>query len=557
MAGTFMGLGIAVSGLFANQRAINVTSHNVSNANTEGYSRQRMDMQAYRPDELPGKLGTLGVGTDVTAVKQIRDQFLDFKYRTENSKLSEWKSKFEVLKNVESILNEPSDSSIGRLMDDFFNSLQEVSKNAESLSVRTLLRERGMALVKGMSSMATGLKKLQADLNFEFQTAVKDVNKYAEEIKDLNKVIFETEIDGGFANDARDQRNLLIDKLSKYTSVDVYQDNEDRFHVSVNGHILVSHYRADKLKIQKRDERKNPDDVDGLCDVRWKDGSQFITASGNIKGLLDVRDNIDGNDKGVPYYLDKLNVFMDRVVSEMNRIHKQGYDLKGEKGINFFTINGMKSNEFDEYLLTSGLDGKAAVDITNIITDFVNDKKSTNPNMDKHEEAGFISEAIGGYIKNNPQYKNKSIHTINGRYYVVDRLTADKINMAPELSDATRFAASEFQSKIPRNGQNILYMADIRHNVDLYDWGSADDYVKSLVSNLGVNGDAAKNLKDNQKLLVNQINIKRESVMGVSLDEEMSNVIRFQHAYSANARMINTIDEMVDLVVNRLGLVGR
>ncbi len=552
-----MGLGIAMSGLFANQRAINVTSHNVSNANTEGYSRQRMDTVAYRPDELPGNLGTLGTGTDVTAVKQIRDLFLDFKYRSENSKLEEWTSKFEVLKNIDGILNEPSDSSIGRLMDDFFSSLQEVSKHAESLSVRTLVRERGMALVKGMSGMATAFKKLQSDLNFEFGVAVDDINGYAQQIADLNKVIFETELDGGFANDARDQRNLVLDKLSKYTNIDVYQDNYDRFHVSVGGHMLVSHYRADSLKLERRETRKNPDDVDGIYDVRWKDDSPFATITGDIKGLTDIRDNIDGDNKGVPYYLDRLNVFMDRIVSEMNRVHTQGYDLHGEKGKNFFTINGMKSDEFDDYLKKKGLNGSAAIDITDVIDKAVSEYKVEHPNMGESEKAKIIASTIGSYIDNNPQYKNKSVHTVNGRYLVVDRLSADQINISPNIEDVSSIAASKSQSEVPRNGDNVLLMADIRHNVELYDWGSPDDYVKSLISNLGVSGDAAKNLKNNQKLLVNQININRESIMGVSLDEEMSNVIKYQHAYSANARMINTIDEMVDLVVNRLGLVGR
>ncbi len=561
MANGFTGLSIALSGLFANQRAMHVTSHNVSNVNTPGYSRQRMDMQAFRPDQLPGDMGTLGLGTDVTAVKQIRDQYLDYKYRTEYAKLSEWDAKYEILQNIESILNEPSDSGVGKLMDDFFSSLQEVSKNAESISVRTLLRERAIALVKGIGGMASSFKKLQYDVNTEFKVAVEDINGYARQIADLNKVIFESELSGGHANDARDQRNLVLDKLSEYMTVNSYEDKEGRFHVTVGGHILASHYRADSFVCTVRNKRKNPDDVDGLEDVRWADGSPLKSGSGNLKGLIDIRDNIDGEDKGIPYYLNKLNIFMDKLVSEMNRIHKQGYDLNGNKGGNFFTIDNMSSDEFDDYILNRGLDGKPAVDITHIVDEKVQEVMDQYETLQSDEKIRLknqtIAEVIGDYLDQNPQYKSKSVHYADGRYLVVDRLSAQDINVATDLIEVDKIATSDSQLEIPRNGDNMLAMADIRHNVKLYDWGSPDDYVKSLISNLGVYGNAAKNLKTNQTLLVDNIKVEREAIMGVSLDEEMSNVIRFQHAYSANARMVNTIDEMIDLIVNRLGTVGR
>lgn len=551
MSGSFLGLSIAVSGLFANQRALSVTSHNVANANTKGYSRQRMDMEAYRPDYLPGGMGALGTGTSAKPVKQIRDQFLDYKYRGESGKFAEWKSKYEVLQNVVNILNEPTDSGMGKLMNDFFSSLHEVKKNAESLSIRTLVRERALAFIKGIGNMSTAFKKLQSDLNFEFEVAVRDLNGYAKQISDLNKIIFEAETDGGTANDARDQRNLILDKLSKYAKISTFEDNQRRFHVTIGGHTLVSHYRADSLKITKRKTRNNPDDVDALVDVAWEDGSPFRPGNGKLNGLLKVRDNIEGKDKGIPYYVDRLNSFMDKLVSEMNRIHSGGYDLKGNTGINFFTTKGMTTKEYNTYLKTTGLNGGPAVDVTETI------EASVGSDLTGAKKARAIAKSVGTYLKSNPQYKGKSIHYVEGRYLVVDQIKADHITLSKELEDVNHIAASKTQSGVPRNADNVLAMADVRHNVSLYDWGSPDDYVKSLISNLGVDGQAAKNLRDNQKLLVKNVETARESVKGVSLDEEMSNVIRYQHAYSANARMINTIDEMLDLIVNRLGLVGR
>ena len=119
MSGGFLGLNTALSGLFANQRSLGIVSHNIANANTEGYSRQVMNTKAYDPQKLPGGLGTLGVGVDITAVKQIRDNYLDFKYRVETSVKGEWDARASVLQELEGIFNEPSDSSIAELLDQY------------------------------------------------------------------------------------------------------------------------------------------------------------------------------------------------------------------------------------------------------------------------------------------------------------------------------------------------------------------------------------------------------------------------------------------------------
>ncbi len=551
MGSSFLGLSIAMSGLFANQRALSVTSHNVANANTEGYSRQRLDMNAYRPDELGGGMGTLGTGVDVEAVKQIRDAFLDFQYRGENSKLSEHQARFEVIQNIEATLNEPTDSGIRQLMDDFFDSIQELNKNPESLSVRTLVRERAIALTSGIGNMTSSLKDLQKDMNFEFEVSVNNLNNYASQVADLNKIIFETELTGGTANDVRDQRNLLLDKMSELADIDYYEDNNQKFHVSIGGHEIVSHVRSDELMLIERDEKLNYTDVEGLVDIQWTDGTPFNAKTGRVKGILDVRDNIEGDDKGIPYYLDKINEFMSTLTSEINRIHRTGYDLQGETNIDFFTMNGMTTEEFGEHLLTYGLDGGSPIDVTDQIT------SNITPDMDHNDSTEQIRENSKVFFENNPQLKGKNIRLIDDRYYVVDVIQADQLSISKDLEDVNKMAASTTVEGLPGNGGNILNMANVRHDVELYDWGSPDDFIKSLVSNLGVDGQATKSIVDNQELLVKNVSISRDSVMGVSLDEEMADMIRFQNAYSANARMINAMDEMLDLIVNRLGLVGR
>jgi len=551
MAGSFMGLSIAVSGLQANQRALSVTSHNVANANTEGYSRQRLDMKAYRPDQLPGDMGTLGTGVDVESVRQIRDDFLDFQYRGENSKYSEYDARMEVLENIEATLNEPSDSGIRQLMDDYFDSLQELNKNPESLSVRTLVRERAIALTTGIGNMTSTLKDLQKDLNFEFEVSVNNLNNYASQVADLNKIIYESELVGGTANDVRDQRNLILDKMSELADIDYYEDHNEQFHVSIGGHEIVSHTRSDEVVLTERDEKLNYSDVDGLVDITWEDGTPFNANTGRIKGIRDVRDDVEGDDKGIPYYVDKLNEFMSTLTSEINRIHRGGFNLHGETNVDFFTINGMTTEEFSNYLLTEGLDGSTPLDITDQVIEGIDDS------MDNDEATDIIRDNTAAFFDSNPQLEGKSIRLIDDRYYVVDVISADQISISKDLEDVNNMAASITEEDLPGDGGNILDMANVRHDVALYDWGSPDDFVKSLVSNLGVDGQATESLVTNQELLLKNVETSRDSVMGVSIDEEMTDMIRFQNAYSANARMINAMDEMLELIVNRLGLVGR
>jgi flagellar hook-associated protein 1 FlgK len=551
MSSAFLGLNISLSGLFANQRALGVTAHNIANVNTEGYTRQRMTMTQYRPDNLTGGLGTLGVGVDVTAVQQIRDEYIDYKLRAETSELGEWEARADVLSQIEDIFNEPSDTSISQILEDFYEAVQELSNNPENLTARTLVRESGIAFTEGINRISTSLKDLQEDMNIEFKSSVDLINQYAEEIVTFNKTIYQYELDGGTANDVRDQRNLVLDKLSELVDIEYYEDDQNRFHVSISGHELVSHYRADELVLEQRTEKVNEDDADRLYDVKWADGNKFTTSSGKVKGLLDIRDSMEGDTKGIPYYLDKLNEFVDTFSAEVNRIHQAGYGLDESTGVAFFTIDGMTTEEFEEYLLEEGLDGGAAVDVTSAILNGTSDSNTFDENTE------IINDNINTLLESNPSYSNKSVRLVGDKYYIVDKLKSSQITISADIDDLNKIATASDSEELPGDGTNMGNIFNTRHNTKLYDWGAPEDFVKSLISNLGVDAGQADNVVTNQELLTNQLIIQKESVSGVSLDEEMTEMIKFQNAYNANARMVNVFDEMLDLVVNRLGTVGR
>ena len=553
MGSSFFGFNIARSGLFAAQKALNTVSHNIANANTEGFTRQRLEMHSSNPDAFPGKPGVIGTGVDTEHVQQIRDEFMDFKFRKEQTSAGEWGAKETVLKNIEAILNEPSESGIREVLDQFFSSIQELNKTPESLTTRALVRQRGIALAKTLGGMYETLEKTQRDLNFEVRTNVSEINGYADRVAEFNRVIYQTELNGSSANDIRDQRNLLLDKMSELADINYYEDSLNRFHVDINGHKIVSHYRADHLVTKERTTKKNEFDVEKLLEVEWESGATFNITSGKIKGILDMRDNIEGMDKGIPYYLDKLNEFADTLSEELNRVHKTGYDLRGGTGVNFFTVNNKSTAEYEAEILASGFNGDPAVDVTSQVMTGTSSTKTTAEN-DK-----IIRDNIAQIVKNTPDFKGKSIKPLsNGRFVVADRRRASELTISKDVEDELeKLATSDRLAGVPGNGANALRIGDVRHNVALFDWGSADDFVKALVSNLGVDTQQSTRISENSEVLLNFIKTNKMSVSGVSLDEEMSEMVKFQHSYNANARMINTMDEMLDLIVNRLGTVGR
>ncbi|WP_165000342.1 flagellar hook-associated protein FlgK [Anaerophilus nitritogenes] len=527
--GSFFGLSIARSGLFASQRGIHVTGHNISNTNTPGYTRQRLNQTEANPQALYGGKGMLGSGVEMTSIVQIRNEFLDFKIRKEFTVAGEWDVRGETLQQVEAILGEPSEDGIRKVMDNFYASLQELSEGekADNITVRKAVTQRGIAFTKTLNHMSQQLVDLQKNTDFAIQTTVNSINGYAKEISKLNKQIFTAEIDGSHANDLRDQRNLLIDELSQLVDIEVQDipvpnSKQSTMNILIGGDLLVSHEDYKLLKTEKRQEPKNYVDAPGLLEIKWENGSSFTCKSGQLRGFLNVRDNIDGKDKGIPYYMDQLNKFATVFASRFNMQHGKGYGL-ADAGteIPFFNVPAKYTDIYD-----------------------VPDSLKNSSDQD----------IIKDYEKKNP---GKTIFKAEGVWYKTDIISAGKIDLDEKIkNDPNRIAAAS-EKDMPGDGRNALALLKMRHDTNMFSWGTPDDYVNSLISNVGVDGQEAKRMVDNQKVLIAQIENKRQSISGVSLDEEMGNLIKYQHAYNASARMITAVDEMLDKVINGMGVVGR
>ncbi len=489
MRSTFGSFNIATSGLFASQRSLDVTSHNISNANTEGYSRQKALQRASTPI-YGGTSGVIGTGTETYDIIRMRSNYLDQKYWGQNKSYHEWTVKQDHLEQIESIFNEPSETGIRIVMDEFFTALEELSKKSGDDTCRVAVVEKGNMLATTINRNGQEIINAIRDANFAVKSKVSQVNSLAEQIANLNKHIFNFELGGNKANDLRDQRNVLLDQLSSIVNITVSEmpgpNGNNYMDIKIGGITLINHINYNKLTTQDRDGSISGITNLKISDVVW-DGVQnqeVKIEGGELKGLLEVRDG-DGvgfNYRGLPYYLKRLNEFASGFATSFNSQHAQGTDYEGDQGGNFFYE-------------------PAYPDVVNSINFKVNSNIISNPNK------------IAASTTNNGESNNENV----------------------KLLIALRNSKSMFPSIT----------------------GTPDDYVKSILSTLAVDSSQAQRMAANAQSLVDQTYNSRLSESGVSLDEEMANMVMFQQAYNASARMITTLDKILDTTVNRLGIVGR
>ncbi len=504
MRGSFFGLNIATRGLFTSQRALDITNHNINNVNTPGYSRQVAEQRAAKPIGLFDGTGMIGNGSEVIGVSRIRDEFLDFKYWSENVSYGEWTTKRTALEELESIFAETQESGTSKILNEFFGSMQELAKNPGSSQTREVVKSTGEALAKHLNSIDAQLQKARDDNNHIFKIKVDEINSYAKQIRDLNSQIHKSELDGSKANDLRDRRAVLLDNLSKVVNIEVSEvivgklsngkDNK-QMQVSINGLFLVNHIHSHELECYEDEEDYN------MYHVRWKQSENPMEPrGGELKGYIDVRDGTgtSGEYKGVPYYMHKLDEFTRSFAKAFNEGifrddgkyypgHAGGVGRDGSENIKFFSYDYNDSEALED--------------------------------LDNYENITAANITISSDI----------LHDIN------------KI--------AAASVAGEFE-----NNDNILNLLELRHDRRMFAEGAPEDFMRSLVANLGIDAQQTVRMTENQNVIVEQIENRRLSVSGVSLDEEMANMVKYQHAYNAAAKMIAVINEIYDVTINRMGV---
>ena len=250
MRTTFGSFNIATSGLFASQRSLDTTSHNISNANTEGYSRQITKQRASMPT-YGDPTGVVGTGVETYDIIRIRSSYLDAKYWGQNKTYQEWSVKQAQLESLEGVFNEPSDTGIRIVMDEFFTALEELSKQPGDSTCRVNVIEKANMLTTTINRNGYELINSIRDVNFSIKNKVSQINSLSEQIANLNKHIFSFELGGNKANDLRDQRNLLLDELSSIVNITVTElpgpNGNNYMDVKLGGITLINHINYNKL----------------------------------------------------------------------------------------------------------------------------------------------------------------------------------------------------------------------------------------------------------------------------------------------------------------------
>lgn len=519
MTSTFHGIETSKRSLFTQMAAMNTTGHNISNASTVGYSRQTVGMVATRPLEAPGLFkstnpGQLGTGVEVSYIKRVRDAFLDDQYWDVNRSLGEWEVQANTLSKLEKIFNEPSDSGLTTVIDNFWKSWSELSKDPENVTSRKIVKENALALVDAFNETSKKLTDMQGDLTQSLSVNAQNINTLTSQIADLNAQIMKIEAFKDNANDLRDQRDLIIDQLSRLGNVSVTEEATG-YRVSVGGIELV-----------------NGDTSVTTTAATWETAySSNTLTSGEMFGIAKSRDVI------VSDYVDQLNQLANTMANgEVKVTIPAGSVLPEGTVLNGVTYTGATRTLTSDLTATvKGINGlhKLGYVLTSPLTNGIEFFNSSGGPLTAS------TFQLNPTISNNPNLIASSIRVTSG---ASGEEAVKGNNTLALLMSQLREGSFSFSSLASNNGITN---------------GTIDDYYRSIMGQLGIESKEALRQQNNNQLLVDQVESRRQSVSGVSLDEEMANLIKFQHAYSAASRVMTTMDQNLDKIINSMGIVGR
>lgn len=498
MPSSFYGLEISKTGLFVSRQSLDVTGHNIANANTKGYTRQRLHVSAIDPYMsgarfLPAEQSIVGAGVRDEFVEQIRNAFLDTEYRRENSELGYWETKAEELEFVETILNETSDDSISNAMADFFGSLQELTKDPVNKEIRTIVQQNGIKMAESINHTYEQLVELQRMYDDSMQVVVQDINDHLTNIVNYNEQIYAFELSGEPANDLRDKRNVLLDELSELVNIEYLENADGQLQVNIEGVNFIDHTTVSYLETADTGTGVVSGEPNFTEIFYEGTATPFVYSSGKLEAYRYLRDENAADSIGIPRILDQLNTLARSLAEEFNTVHAAGYTMPynavpSQTGINLF-----------------------------------------------HVPAGGYGDVTAGNLRLSDEVLDNSYH----------------IAASSVLIDMS--AANPQQN----NNENALDLVDLTSRTDLPTVSNFENYLKSFVVSAAIESAHNASMKDSQSVIVMNIETRRQSISGVSIDEEMVQMVKFQHSYTAASRMITTVDEALDVLINRTGMVGR
>ncbi len=530
--------------LSAHQRAIAVTSNNISNVNTPGYSRQKPIYET-----APPLNGVFGTGVQIAQVRSVVDTFLQRQIISGQSTLGRFGVEKGLMDRVEGIFNDTSADGIDTAISDFFAAVNDLSSNPSGTAERIVLLERGRSLSQTIRSADAQLKSISRDVDTEIRGRVDEVNVLAEKIADLNKQIQSVENLGNrnTANDLRDDRVRLLEALSEKIEVHLLEGQGGELTVTVGsgGRTVALVSGENAYSLSTHSDTNNS----GLAKIL--SGDTDITRSitdGRLRGLIELRDNL------LPAYADRLDKLTASIVTSFNTRHEKGFALDGSAGGDFFlslnvilsepstnsggaevlpVISDASALTFDSYEISFSQDQFTMRNV----------KTGASTNEFTETDFGFTATFEGISIEIAGDAAEGDKFNIDIPY----QGQAGKMDMA--LSDPALVAAAGSAEELPGGNGNAVLLAQLQDQSFFALNATFQGFYANFTGEVGARANTSQRNLSVEEVISGKLDTLRQEVSGVSLDEEMTNLISFQRAYQAAAKLVTTADELLQTVI--------
>jgi len=554
-------LNIGARGLSAAQAQLDLVGQNVSNANTEGYTRKRANLQAGARED--GVYGQVGYGVDVVNIKSMRDALLNRQMQGVQTTLGEREQLDKELTSIENVLTEPSDSGLNKFLDKFWSSWQDLANNPSDVTARQAVLDSGRSLVGRFQDIGSQFNQLIATKNEEISSYTGQINQLLEGIAADNQTIAESEMGGTrtTANDTRDQREMKLNALSKMLDISYTEDAQGRYIITSSGSLMVSTDGAMPLKVERSlFTLADGSQVSRSSVTLSSTGQQLDAKGGSLKALFDTRDEI------IPRYQNQIDDYAKRLVAAVNTQHQQGYDLAGSTGTNFFDPSTTGASTIE--LSATVKNGTAF-----LAAAFGGTSQSLGAPLDLTIPAAGTPLDIGNTV--NPNYRNLAsgsvlVRTVGppsvllkegaGNDYTVDyRGGMIVFNNSASTIPGTDITVDFRYTSAGYNGQgdgnNALKIAQLAQmkiaSPDQFGTftSTLGDAYSSMVGKLGAEKTNSAATLSTATTLKDYLQKQIDSISGVSMDEELGNMVKFQNSYSASARYMSTVSRLMDTLI--------
>lgn len=616
MPSTFFGLQIAYSGLKASNAALNTTANNVANVETEGYSRQEVRTAASESMRVFASYGCAGAGVDTIAIERIRDVFFDEKYRDNETRYGESERKEYYMTIMEKYFADDGVTGFKSVFDQMINAMEEVTKNASSTSTKAAYLASVKTLADYFNNMSGDLQDLQKDVNDEIKIQVNQINSIAEEIATINKQINVIELTDTIANELRDKRDLLVDKLSQYVDVQIketpiYNSNDEetgatRYIVKIaGGQTLVdqNEYKTLQCVARKSYEKVYQTDADGLYDVYWSDNEKFrldnAAMGGSLKGLADLRDGNNGEyftgtitgvdvktEDGKTNHVVTIETSADHLdeIEEVNISNTGGRIILGNQEYYYsdwdvkFNGDGTAIYTFtmDDALCDRPVDsfkeGKEAImgsyseyqgipyymaQMNEWVRSFAREMNNVFSNPGSAytadgEQAGIL--VTGDLTTSKGQYSRDDLVGSDKGYY---NITAMNFAVEAKLNENPDLLGSRAdKSNGVEECKNIYTAMDILQDKTKLSFNgyNASGFLESTLSDVALNTSNARIFTSTYSSLRSVLDNQRTSISGVDSDEEAVNLVKYENAYTLASKLIATFQEIYDRLILSTGV---